>query len=77
MVLETERLIMRKWRESDAKDLFLYAKDPAVGPIAGWPPHRSEEESLDIIRNVLNGAEAYAVCLKEDGRPIGAIELRL
>ncbi|MBR2780687.1 MAG: GNAT family N-acetyltransferase [Eubacteriaceae bacterium] len=77
MVLETERLIMRKWRESDAKDLFLYAKDPAVGPIAGWPPHRSEEESLDIIRNVLNGAEAYAVCLKEDGRAIGAIELRL
>ena len=77
MVLETERLIMRRWRESDAEDLFLYAKDPAVGPIAGWPPHKSVEESLDIIRNVLCGAEAYAVCLKEDGRAIGAIELRL
>ena len=77
MDLETDRLILRHWRESDAGDLYLYAKDPAVGPIAGWPPHKSEEESLEVIRNVLHGEEAYAVCLKEDGRAIGAIELKL
>jgi len=50
-MLETERLILRRWEESDAENLFLYAKDPDVGPIAGWPPHQSEEESLDVIRN--------------------------
>ena len=46
-MLETERLLLRKWTEEDADSLFEYAKDPEVGPIAGWPPHRSREESLD------------------------------
>ena len=34
------------------KDLYEYAKDPEVGPIAGWPPHKDLEESLNIIRTV-------------------------
>ena len=76
-MLETERLILRKWTDADAESLFEYAKDPDVGPIAGWPPHQSVEESLSIIRNVLNGAECYAICEKENGRAIGAIELML
>lgn len=57
--------------------MFEYAKDPDVGPIAGWQPHRSVEESLYVIKNVLNGAECYAVCEKENEKAIGAIELRL
>ena len=76
-MLETERLILRKWTDADAESLFEYAKDPDVGPIAGWPPHQSVEESLSIIRNVLNGAECYAICEKENGKAIGAIELKL
>lgn len=75
--LETERLILRCWNESDAEDLYKYASDPDVGPIAGWPAHQSIEESRDVIKNVLSGKEAYAVCLKEDGKAIGAIELKL
>ena len=35
MIIETERLILRPWKESDAESLFEYAKDPKVGPIAG------------------------------------------
>ena len=76
-MLTTGRLTLRRWEDGDAEALYAYAKDPAVGPIAGWPPHRSVEESLDIIRNVLNGPECYAICLKADGRPIGTIELKL
>ena len=75
--METERLILRKWTEADAESLFKYAKDPEVGPIAGWPPHKSVEESLDVIRNVFNGQECYAICEKENGKAIGAIELKL
>ncbi len=75
--METERLILRKWKETDAEDLFEYARAPDVGPIAGWQPHRSVEESLDVIRNVFDGAECYAVCEKENGKAIGAIELKL
>ena len=74
---ETERLILRRWEDSDAENLFEYAKDPDVGPIAGWPAHQSIEESRDVIQNVLNGKEAYAICLKADGKAIGTIELKL
>ena len=76
-MLKTERLILRRWKESDAESLYEYAKDSSIGPAAGWQPHRSVEESRRIIKNVLNGKEAYAVCLKEDNKAIGAIELML
>ena len=77
MKLETDRLILRRWTEADAESLYEYAKDPAVGPIAGWPPHKSVAESLDIIANVLNGAQCYAICEKSSNNAIGSIELKL
>lgn len=76
MILQTERLLLRPWRQEDAENLFLYARDPEVGPIAGWKPHTSVDESRTVIRDVLSGHECYAICRKEDGLPIGAIELR-
>lgn len=76
-MLETERLILRKWTDADAESLFHYAKDPAVGPAAGWQPHQSMEESRNVIRNLLNGAECYAICEKGSDEAIGSIELRL
>ena len=45
MQLATERLILRPWAETDAEDLYRYAKDDRVGPIAGWPPHSSVDDS--------------------------------
>ena len=39
--METERLILRRWTEADAASLFEYAKNPAIGLIAGWPPHKT------------------------------------
>ena len=75
--LETKRLLLRRWKDSDAEDLYKYACDPDVGPIAGWPPHQSVDESRDVIKYVLSGKEAYAICLKKDGKAIGAIELKL
>ena len=64
-MLETQRLILRKWTEEE------------VGPITGWPPHKNVEESKNVIRNVLNGAECYAICRKENNIAIGSIELIL
>lgn len=77
MILETERLILRPWEDSDAEDLYEYAKDPRVGPNAGWPVHRSTEDSLKIIRTVLSAPETYAVCLREDGRAVGSVGLMI
>lgn len=75
MTLETSRLILRPWREEDAESLFRYASDPAVGPIAGWPPHTDVEHSRQIIRTVFSAAETYAVVLKKDEQPVGSIGL--
>ena len=58
--LETERLILRRWEDSDAESLYDYAKDPEVGPIAGWPPHQSIEESRGVIRNYPSVSEMKA-----------------
>lgn len=77
MILETDRLILRKWKETDAVSLYEYAQDPDVGPIAGWPQHKNVEESLDVIKNVFTGAECYAICEKGSNKAIGAIELKL
>lgn len=72
-VLETERLILRPWRESDAEALFKYASDPEVGPRAGWPPHKSVEESLEIIKNVFSCEGMWAVELKGSSEAIGCV----
>ena len=77
MLFETERLILRPWEESDAEDLYQYASDPAVGPIAGWPVHTSVENSREIIRGVLSAPETYAVVPKETGHPAGSVGLML
>ena len=75
MILQTKRLILRPWSENDAEELYKYASDPDVGPPAGWPPHTSVENSREIIRTVLSAPETYAVCLKENGKPIGSVGL--
>ncbi|MBR5754162.1 MAG: GNAT family N-acetyltransferase [Clostridia bacterium] len=77
MILTTKRLLLRPWTEADAENLFEYAKDPAVGPIAGWPPHTDVEDSREVIRTVLSAPETYAVCLKSDHRAIGSIGLMI
>lgn len=71
--METQRLILRPWHDEDAAALYKYASNPAVGPIAGWPPHTSVDNSREIIRTVLSGPETYAMVLKETGEPIGSI----
>ena len=76
-ILHTERLILRPWKESDAESLFEYAKDPDVGPSAGWPAHKNVEESLEVIKNVFSDPECYAICEKENDIAIGAIALKM
>ena len=51
-ILTTPRLLLRPFEEGDAAELYDYARDPRVGPIAGWPPHTSVENSREIIRTM-------------------------
>lgn len=71
-MMETERLLLRPWQESDAEALYRWASDPEVGPAAGWSPHTSVENSRDIIRTVLDKEGTFAVVPKGgNGGPIG------
>ena len=73
MILKTSNLILRPWEESDAECLYHFAKNPNIGPIAGWPPHESVEDSLNIIKTVFSKRETYAVV--KDDIPIGCVGL--
>lgn len=75
MIIETERLILRPWVETDAESLYEYAKNPLIGPAAGWPIHTSIENSRQIIRDILSAKETYAVTIKNDDIAIGSIGL--
>ena len=73
ITLQTERLTLRPWKESDAEALYRYACNPNIGPIAGWPPHTSVENSREIIKTVLSAPGTYAVVLKETNETVGSV----
>ena len=73
--LETERLRLRPFQEADLRDFYLYASEPGVGEMAGWPHHRSLDESFRIMDDFMSGGEVLALWHKEDLRVIGSIGL--
>ena len=73
--LETERLILREFRESDAEDLYEYARDPEVGPNAGWKPHESLDESRNVLKYFIEGGKDWAIEDKATHKVIGTIGL--
>ncbi len=71
--LETDRLILRMWTKKDAPALFDYAKDPDVGPNAGWKPHANTGESRMIIDQLFRCNMTWAIVEKETGIVVGSI----
>ncbi len=71
--MQTDKIILRHWQETDAEALYKYASDPDVGGRAGWSPHKSMEESLEIIRTVFHNDTMWAIVLKEMNKAIGAM----
>jgi len=72
-VLETPRLTLRPFTVADTGDVYAYARDPRVGPIAGWPAHQSYFESWDIVRTVFSAPGVFAMELKENRKVIGSV----
>lgn len=74
-MLQTERLVLRCFEPSDAVDVFAYAQSPNVGPMAGWKPHQTIDESRAVVRCFITGGEVWAIVEKKSGRVIGSIGL--
>ena len=71
--IETERLILRPWRQSDLEDLYDYACVDGVGEMAGWTHHKDKEESQRILDMFIQGKKTFALELKENGKVIGSL----
>lgn len=74
--LTTDRLELRPWCLDDAQALFELARDPHVGPRAGWQPHTSVEESRVVIQQVLAVPDSFAIVERATGALVGAVALK-
>lgn len=70
--IESERLSFRLFEERDLEDFYAYAKEEGVGEMAGWPHHRSIEESKKILTSFLETKQDYAIIDKETNHVIGS-----
>ena len=75
MYLETERLIIRDLKKTDAKAMYDYAKKPHIGPMAGWEPHTSLLQTRKILAWMMKPNDVYAITLKTNDQLIGTIGL--
>lgn len=71
VVLRTERLTLRAWRQEDLEDLYEYASVDGVGQMAGWKPHESLAESQQILEHFIEGRKTFA--LEHRGKVIGSL----
>lgn len=73
--IETPRLILRPWQDSDLEDFYAYASEEGVGEMAGWAHHQSMEESRRILSLFMEGKHTFALELQENGHVIGSLGL--
>lgn len=72
-VIETERLILRPFKQKDLGDLYEYASVEGVGETAGWKHHESICESQKILNLFIENDNVFAICLKENNKVIGTV----
>ena len=69
-IIETERLILRPFREGDAADLFAYLHAPTASCFFSLALADLAEAEIEVGRRALDKG-FIAICLKETGRVIG------
>lgn len=82
-ILETERLILRKFTEADMEALFLILKDEEVNRFLPWYPVKTMAETKTFYKERYaekykqHQAYAYAICLKNENFPIGYMNVEM
>lgn len=80
-ILETERLILRKFTRDDLHALYEIYSDRDVNKFLPWFPSESEDEAKSLFEEKYAAVYsepqgyAYAICLKSDNYPIGYIKV--
>lgn len=72
IILDSERLILRRFTERDWMDLYEYL---SLEDVVKYEPYdvQTEDECKRIAQNRATNTDFWAVCLKENGKVIGNI----
>ena len=73
LTIETDRLILRPFNNSDLDDFYEYASVEGVGEMAGWSHHESPEKSKEILDMFIKEDKTFAIIFKENGKLIGSV----
>ena len=69
-IIETERLILRSFREGDAADLFAYLRAPTASCFFSLRLADLAEAEIAVRKRALDES-SVAICLKQTGQVIG------
>lgn len=75
VVLTTDRLTLRPFRQSDLDDFFEYASVDGVGQMAGWAPHASKENSKFILDRFIHEKKVFAI--EYEGKVVGSLGIEM
>lgn len=76
MFLETERLILRKFREEDFEDYYAYAADREMNRMMGQYDLTDREDARGCFDWLKDKEKySYAIVLKENGKVIGNLNV--
>ena len=76
-IIDTPRLRLRPWSDSDAPALFELARHPRIGMLCGWKPYEHIDDAHEALSTFLAAPDSYAVTLASTGELIGSIALRI
>lgn len=82
--LETKRLILEPYKDSDLQDIFDYGSNPEITQFVPWSPHKTREDSQKFLNFVYSSTchvpgklfFVFAIRLKETGKVIGSIDFK-
>ena len=75
--IDTPRLHLRPWNDTDAAELYELARDPRIGMLCGWKPFEHIDDAHQALSTVLATPDSYAVTLASTGEIVGSIALRI
>ena len=65
--IDTPRLHLRPWNDTDAAELYELARDPRIGMLCGWKPFEHIDDAHQALSTVLATPDSYAVTLASTG----------
>lgn len=76
--IKTERLLLRKIKESDYKDMYVFTVKEEVAKYVSWSVHKSVEETKALCKmwaSEYSNNSRYNWAIVYDGRVIGSIDV--